>query len=225
VLRPGDEGEAVEALQDALMELGYYGGAASATYDDETEEAVSLFQRDYRLSVDGKAGPQTLDLIDDVVSGRSDIVMASEEGVGEVLFGTTVETARPALIALFGTPDSSTGWYASACSGDMYLELTWDGFTAIFSDREGPRLFDGWHVDDLSDLPDWLYFAGGIRPSWRWSDFDDMGAGFDPEYGAFWYHHDLGYNNGRFVNPPSDPPAAGARIKSFGTGTGAFVTC
>ena len=61
------------------------------------------------------------------------------------------------------------------------------------------------------DLPDWLYFAGGIRPSWRWSDFADMGAGFDPTYGAFWYQHDLGYNNGRFVNPPSDPPPAGAR--------------
>jgi hypothetical protein len=225
ILRPGDEGEAVTALQDALADLGYYGGAGAGAYDDETEEAVRLFQRDYRLSVDGKAGPQTQDLLDDVVSGNSDIVMASQDGVGEVLFGTPADTARPALNAIFGTPDSSTGWFASACSGDMWLEVTWGGFTAIFTDREGSRQFDGWHVDDLGDLPSWLYFAGGIRPSWRWSDFKDMGAGFDPTYGAFWYQHDLGYNNGRFVNPPSDPPAAGARIQSFGTGTGAFVSC
>ena len=225
VLRLGDEGEAVTALQDALAELGYYGGAGAGTYDDETAEAVRLFQRDYRLSVDGKAGPQTQDLLTAVVAGTSDIVMASQEGVGEVLFGTPADTARPALNAIFGSPDSSTGWFPSPCSGDMWLEVTWDGFTAIFTDREGSRQFDGWHVDDLGDVPSWLYFVGGIRPSWRWSDFADLGAGFDPTYGAFWYQHDLGYNNGRFVNPPSDPPAAGARIQSFGTGTGAFVSC
>jgi len=225
VLRPGDEGDAVEALQDALENLGYYGGAGAGTYDDETEEAVRLFQRDYRLAVDGKAGPQTQDLIDDVASGHSDIVMASQEGVGEVLFGTPAAEARAALNDIFGTPDSTTGWFSSPCSGADWYEATWGGFTAIFTDRNGSRQFDGWEVNDLSDLPDWLYFVGGIRPSWRWSDFEDMGAGFDPDYGAFWYQHDLGYNNGRFVSPPSDPPAAGARIKSFGTGTGAFVSC
>jgi len=225
VLRPGDEGEAVEALQESLAELGYYTAAVSGTFDDPTEEAVRLFQRDYRLSVDGRAGPQTLDLIDDVASGGSDIVMASQEGVGEVLFGTPANDARTALIGIFGDPDHSTGWFSSPCSGADWLEITWGGFTAIFTDRNGSRQFDGWEVNDLQDLPSWLYFVGGIRPSWRWSDFVDMGAGFNPEYGAFWYDHDLGYNNGRFVNPPSDPPAAGARIVSFGTGTGGYVSC
>jgi len=225
VLRPGDEGEAVEALQDALAELGYFVGVVAGAYDDETTEAVRLFQRDYRLSVDGKAGPQTLNLLEDVASGTSDIVLASQDGVGEVAFGMPADTARPALNALFGTPDATTGWFASPCSGADWFEATWGGFTAIFTDRNGSRQFDGWEVNDLSDLPSWLYFAGGIRPSWRWSDFAAMGAGFDPTYGAFWYQHDLGYNNGRFVNPPSDPPVAGARIRSFGTGTGAFVSC
>ena len=78
--------------------------AGEGIYDDATEEAVRLFQRDYRLAVDGKAGPQTLDLIDDVVSGASEIVMASQDGVGEVLFGTAADTARPALNAIFGRP-------------------------------------------------------------------------------------------------------------------------
>lgn len=225
VLRPGDEGEDVEALQEALAELGYFATAVGGVYDDDTERAVRAFQRDYRLSVDGKAGPRTLGLLADVVSGVSDIVLASRAGVGPVAFGASADTARLALNAIFGTPDSNTGWFPSPCSGADWLEVTWDGFTAIFTDRNGSRQFDGWHVDDLDDLPPWLYFAGGIRPSWRWSDFAAMGAGFDPEYGAFWYQQDLGYNNGRFVNPPSDPPAANARIRSFGTGTGAFVSC
>ena len=225
VLRPGDEGDDVTALQEALAGLGYYTGAASGTYDNATAAAVRLFQRDYRLDVDGKAGPQTQDLLDDIVAGTSDIVMASQDEVGEVAFGTPADAARPALNAIFGTPDSTEGWYEDDCDSHMWLKVTWGGFTAIFTDRDGSRQFDGWHVDDLSDLPAWLYFAGGIRPSWRWSDFAAMGAGFDPTYGAFWYQHDLGYNNGRFVNPPSDPPAAGARIRGFGTGTGAFVSC
>ncbi|MBP1632697.1 MAG: putative peptidoglycan binding domain protein [Acidobacteria bacterium] len=225
VLRPGDEGEAVEALQEALGDLGYLAGPNSGIYDDDTEEAVRLFQRDYRLDVDGKAGPQTQDLLEDVASGASDIVMASQDGVDEVAFGTPADAARPALNAIFGTPDSTEGWYEDECDSHDWLKVTWDGFTAIFTDRDGSRQFDGWYVNDLSDLPNWLYFAGGIRPSWRWADFEDMGAGFDPSYGAFWYQHDLGYNNGRFVNPPSDPPAAGARIRGFGTGTGAFVSC
>jgi len=225
VLRPGDEGEDVAALQEALAGLGYYAGAGEGTYDEETEEGVRLFQRDYRLDVDGRVGPQTQSLLDEVVSGDSDIVLASHEGVGEVAFGTPVAEARAALTLLFGPPDDSTGWFSSPCSGADWQEITWGGFTAIFTDRNGSRQFDGWEVNDLQDLPNWLYFAGGIRPTWRWADFEEMGARFEPTYGAFWYHDELGYNNGRFVNPPSDPPAASARIHSFGTGTGAFVSC
>jgi hypothetical protein len=146
--------------------------------------------------------------------------------VANTTFGTLFDPALSGLTHLFGNPDSATGWYADACDGHQWYRATWDGFTAIFTDRDGPKQFDGWAVDDLSDLPSpWLYFAGGIRPSWTWEDFAAMGAGFDPSYGAFWYDHDLGYNNGRFVHPPSDPPAAGAEVKSFGTGTGGFVSC
>ncbi|MBN2112784.1 MAG: peptidoglycan-binding protein [Acidimicrobiia bacterium] len=227
ILRPGDEGEDIAALQQTLAELGYYGGAGGGTYDEETEEAVGLFQRDYRLDVDGKAGPQTQRLLEEVVSGESDIVLASRQGVGEVAFGTPAAEARASLTLLFGTPDDSTGWFSSPCSGADWQEITWDGFTAIFTDRNGSRQFDGWEVNDLQDLPDWLFFAGGIRPAWRWADFEEMGARFDldPDGVAFWYHENLSYNNGRFANPPSDPPAASARIRSFGTGTGAFVSC
>ncbi|HEX9978222.1 MAG TPA: peptidoglycan-binding domain-containing protein [Acidimicrobiia bacterium] len=230
VLRPGDEGEGVSTLQSDLAAIGYFPGAVNGTYDDATEEAVRLFQRDYRLGVDGKAGPSTLGLLADVVGGESDIVLASQDGlfrhgVANTSFGTLFDPALSGLTHLFGNPDSATGWYADACDGHQWYRATWDGFTAIFTDRDGPKQFDGWAVDDLSDLPSRLYFAGGIRPSWTWEDFAAMGAGFDPSYGAFWYDHDLGYNNGRFVHPPSDPPAADAEVKGFGTGTGGFVSC
>lgn len=226
VLRPGDEGEAVGALQENLAATGYYAGAVDGEYGPGTTAAVREFQRDHRLTIDGRAGPNTLTLIEELVSGRSDIVMASQDGIGEVLFGVEDNTAYAGLIGVFGTPDSTTGWYVDACDGHDWFKANWGGFNAIFTDREGFRQLDGWEVTDISDIPGWLYFKGGVAPGWTWSDLDSMGAGFDPTYGAFWYQHDLGYNNGRFTAiPATDPPPADAELKSFGTGTGAFVSC
>ena len=44
------------ALQEALGDLGYLAGPNSGIYDDETEEAVRLFQRDYRLRWTARPG-------------------------------------------------------------------------------------------------------------------------------------------------------------------------
>ncbi len=225
VLRPGDEGEAVEALQNDLAGLGYLGGVIDGKYGPQTGAAVSAFQADYLLTVDGKAGPNTLELLADIVAGVADLILVSKDGISGVLFGTPADAANNALFAMFGPSDASTGWYVDACDGYDWLQMSWDGFTAIFTDREGFRQLDGWKVTDLGDLPSGLLIAGGIDPSWTWSDFSAAGAGFSPDYGGFFSMLDLSYNNGRFVNPPADPPAGGAAISGFGTGTGAFVTC
>jgi len=225
VLRPGDEGEDVEALQNDLTALGYLTGTVDGKYGLETAAAVSGFQTDYSLTVDGKAGPNTLGLIADVVGGASGHILASSGRIGGVVFGTPADVANGDLFAVFGPPGTSTGWYEDACDGFDWLQATWDGFTAIFTDREGFRQLDGWAVNSLSDLPSGLLIGGGILTGWTWSDFDAAGAEFDPSYGAFFSMADLSYSNGRFVMPPSDPPAPDAEIKGFGTGTGAFVSC
>lgn len=59
-LERGVESEAVYWLQCKLTELGYYAGSITGGYYAGTVEAVKAFQRDYGLSVDGKAGKQTL---------------------------------------------------------------------------------------------------------------------------------------------------------------------
>jgi hypothetical protein len=226
VLRPGDEGDAVQQMQEDLGTLGYYEGPADGVYDDDTESWVRLFQRDYRLGVDGKAGPNTLTLLADLISGDKKIVMASKDGIGDVAIGTAVATALPALIDLLGSPDYTMGWYTGPCDGHQWYEVTWDGFRAIFTDRNGSKQFDGWAVDDFSNLPSWLYFVGGLRPSWTWSNFQAAGATWGADYGyAIWRILDLGYNNGRFVVDPANPPQPNAKIKGFGTGTGGFSDC
>ena len=47
-------------LQCKLKELGYYNGTITGGYYGGTIEAVKAFQRDNGLSVDGKAGKETL---------------------------------------------------------------------------------------------------------------------------------------------------------------------
>lgn len=60
----GTTGDDVTALQRQLIDLGYLGsGKATGFYGDETTKAVKAFQKANHLTVDGKTGPNTLDLI------------------------------------------------------------------------------------------------------------------------------------------------------------------
>ena len=56
----GDEGEAVQALQERLRVAGFYYGNSTGIYGPITEDAVKRFQRAYGLDVDGIVGAQTL---------------------------------------------------------------------------------------------------------------------------------------------------------------------
>jgi predicted GIY-YIG superfamily endonuclease len=58
-LKPGTSKEAVKGLQRQLKQLGYYKGSQDGIYGPGTEEAVSEFQQDYNLNVDGVVGCKT----------------------------------------------------------------------------------------------------------------------------------------------------------------------
>ena len=58
--KKGCRGAAVYWIQYILKELGYYKGKLDGDYGNMTETAVTSFQRQYKLAVDGDAGPQTL---------------------------------------------------------------------------------------------------------------------------------------------------------------------
>ena len=58
-LLPGDTGDAVVALQQRLIELGYLEGEPSGELDDDTAVALALFQADEGLEPDGEATAET----------------------------------------------------------------------------------------------------------------------------------------------------------------------
>ena len=59
-LRSGDDGDSVRAMQTRLKALGYYKGNVDGDFGSGTVEAVKAFQRAHGLTVDGAAGPSTL---------------------------------------------------------------------------------------------------------------------------------------------------------------------
>ncbi|MGN1020217.1 MAG: peptidoglycan-binding protein [Aristaeellaceae bacterium] len=62
-LKKGDTGDAVAAMQQRLIELGYLSGTADGIFGTKTAEAVYAFQKANGLVRDAKAGTQTLSLL------------------------------------------------------------------------------------------------------------------------------------------------------------------
>lgn len=58
--RLGSRGEEVRQVQKKLKELGYYSGAVDGIFGSGTQKAVRAFQKNCGLTVDGIAGPKTL---------------------------------------------------------------------------------------------------------------------------------------------------------------------
>ncbi len=76
ILKIGDKDEYVQALQNKLKELGFFGGTATGYFGTQTQQAVIDYQTAHSLRIDGKAGPETLSSI----MGR-DFVMARDKRI------------------------------------------------------------------------------------------------------------------------------------------------
>lgn len=70
ILRNGDEGEDVKAMQTNLIRLGYDCGrwGADGDFGDATEMALKKFQRDHGLEDDGECGPLSRAAMDKAIA-------------------------------------------------------------------------------------------------------------------------------------------------------------
>lgn len=62
-LKLGDKGDAVKRLQQRLKDLGYLTGSVDGSFGQATEQAVRDFQAANGLTVDGKAGTRTQNVL------------------------------------------------------------------------------------------------------------------------------------------------------------------
>ena len=78
-LEPGDRGEAVVALRDRLVAMGYLHRTAAASYDAALTAAVRAFQSTHGIEPDGIAGRSTMDEINRPPEDRLKAVMVALE--------------------------------------------------------------------------------------------------------------------------------------------------
>jgi uncharacterized protein (TIGR02594 family) len=77
ILRFGDRGSDVEAVQSALARLGY-GLTGTGNYGASTRAAVAEFQAKHSLEVDGELGPETAKVIDAALASASAVATPAD---------------------------------------------------------------------------------------------------------------------------------------------------
>lgn len=136
ILKLGDQGLPVATLQERLQSLGYSVGPVDGVYGYLTEDCVCTLQREFGLKVDGVAGPQVMELLQDpnlrVANGVCEIWGATRtDSAGEVRWKppeTTMEALDGLLVYCFSlaengdiTGDISQAAYNMAASGQLQL--------------------------------------------------------------------------------------------------------
>jgi peptidoglycan hydrolase-like protein with peptidoglycan-binding domain len=92
VLGRGDRGLQVADLQNRLRSAGYFEGPMTGFYGQLTEDAVSKFQQDKGLTVDGKVGPKTLAAIQQLPRSQSQPSSQSSSSMNAVETSATRST-------------------------------------------------------------------------------------------------------------------------------------
>jgi peptidoglycan hydrolase-like protein with peptidoglycan-binding domain len=138
----GDSGSAVQSLQTALTGLGYSTGGTDGKFGNATLKAVKAFQRDNKLTADGKAGTLTQAKLYALAQNGSNATNgSSSESTSSALShtltlgstGTDVDKVQAKLVELkylanaSGTYDNAT--LAAVKAFQSRNHLTADGIT------------------------------------------------------------------------------------------------
>ena len=142
-LRRGDEGDAVVALQERLLALGYWLPAAHGTFGADTHHAVVALQKAAGLGRDGVVDAATRRALDEGVRPRP-----------RSTSGTVIEVDRAAQLLLLVT-DGELRWTFDTATGREGW-TTPAGWFSIF------RQIDGYRHAPLGTLYRPKYFNGGI---------------------------------------------------------------
>lgn len=115
-LKNGDKNsEAVRAMQRRLKDLGYYAGSIDGDFGASTEAAVRSFQLTNRITVDGKAGEATLNLLNSNKAKRADYTSFTQRP-GQRITPLPEYTPITAFINVTPSPD---GNYVTLRPGHM----------------------------------------------------------------------------------------------------------
>jgi peptidoglycan hydrolase-like protein with peptidoglycan-binding domain len=152
-LELGEGGDAVVALQNRLVELGYWVGSADGNYGQLTRQAVMAFQKAEGLGRDGVAGPITQERL------------AGAQRLGSRAGGTGLEIdlERQILMIVHG---GRVQWVINTSTGNNETYTSSTGGSAVAATPPGSftinRQIDGLREAPLGTLYRPKYFNGGI---------------------------------------------------------------
>ena len=151
-LRLDEEGDAVLALQQRLLDLGYWMGEPDGHFGQLTRQAVMAFQKVEGLSRDGIAGPATQERL--ASAGRP----APRGGDG-----LEIDLERQVLFVVQG---GQVQWAINTSTGNGEAYVSASGADAIAATPTGrfsiQRQIDGVRDAPLGKLYRPKYFTGGI---------------------------------------------------------------
>jgi peptidoglycan hydrolase-like protein with peptidoglycan-binding domain len=152
-LELGEGGQAVLALQQRLVDLGYWLGSADGNYGQLTRQAVMAFQKAEGLGRDGVAGP--------ITQGR--LAGARRQGSRAGGTGLEIDLERQVLMIVQG---GQVQWVLNTSTGnnEAYTSSTGGSARAVTppGSFEIRREIDGVREAPLGTLYRPKYFNGGI---------------------------------------------------------------
>jgi peptidoglycan hydrolase-like protein with peptidoglycan-binding domain len=152
-LELGEGGDAVLALQNRLLELGYWLGSADGNYGQLTRQAVMAFQKAEGLGRDGVAGPIT----------RERLAGARRQGSHAGGTGLEIDLKRQILMVVQG---GQVRWVINTSTGNNETYTSSTGGSAVAATPPGSftidREIDGVREAPLGTLYRPKYFNGGI---------------------------------------------------------------
>ncbi len=156
VLLEGTRGTDVDMFQAQLVDLGYL-KHSTGYYGTETVAAVKAFQERNKLTVDGKAGEQTLEMI------YSDSAKPSEDKAREERRKANISTMIATAQKMIGRPYvlGATGPKSFDCSGLVYYCLKQAGSNRTRLNAQGYSNVSDWtKITSMSKLQkgDLLFF-------------------------------------------------------------------
>lgn len=157
-LRAGASGEDVRSVQAQLDKLGYYGGSLDGIYGEGTVNAVKAFQAHNGLTVDGKVGTKTANVLysSSALAADSSVVTPTPSPTPDTSYGTVptrtlregstgddVKSLQSRLMSLgyySGTVDGQygSGTVAAVAAFQLRNSLSADG---VAGDRTYKKLY------------------------------------------------------------------------------------
>lgn len=146
----GMNGSTVEKIQKRLIELGYLSGKADGRFGSNTEQAVCNFQNQHKLTVDGKVGKKTLNLLMSDKAQKSD--------------GSS--TSKPSSSGSSGSSGGSSGSTVKISGANV------ESFIAVAESKLGSKYVRGAKGPNSFDCSGFVYWClnqVGVKQSYMTS--------------------------------------------------------